>query len=357
MHTDDHPRTDTQPRSLGSTGHGNLYTLSAAAKNDVTRMLDDAAVEVQDDDYYDVPSSDEDEDMLVVQMPNRDLGTLLSIYKAGIQDSASAPFAYLGVLTSYRPERAANPLRNECTARIFGHFISSTAPMLSVFQARSHLASTLFRESPVPAARQTLWTSTLPMMALHDQALLHAMLALSSLHIARLQGASATPSLKHYAYSLKKVRAAMGDNTKKRAITTLAATLILGFYEMMTGAHKSWVTLMKGACQLINAIDFAGITQQVFGFAKQLRSGHLANQHVGSMEEVKAFLNDFQSADETLLSVLVGQTVRYDKTTSTQMHSIVSMTELGRYEILQDMYWWFFKQDVIHGIMAGEHIM
>lgn len=56
-------------------------------------------------------------------------------------------------------------------------------------------------EGPTPTSQQNLWTYILPLKALNHQGLLHAMLALASLHIARLQRASATPSYKHYGRS------------------------------------------------------------------------------------------------------------------------------------------------------------
>ena len=87
------------------------------------------------------------------------------------------------------------------------------------------------------------------MMALHHQGLLHAMLALASLHIARLQGASVTPSFKHYAYALKRIHHCVGHPQKRHLISTVAASLLLGYYEVITGDQVKWSSHLLGAKQ------------------------------------------------------------------------------------------------------------
>lgn len=234
--------------------------------------------------------------------------------------------------------------------------------MLSAFQSKSYFAPVLFQEGPVPAPRQTLWNYTLPMMALHNQALLHSMLALSSLHISKVQGASPTPSLKHYAYSLKKVRLAMARPGKRREITTLAATLILGFYEMLTASHHNWTTLLKGAYQLVKEIDFSGMIRSAATLCDELKGGKVASacllgQSSDLLEcSTRSFLANFQTVDETLLSAIAGRDVHYERGHGLGESLKHTTAELARFEILQDLYWWYFKQDVIYGIMGGTHL-
>ena len=335
-----------------------------ASHFDITRTLDSAAVENEDDDYYDVLSDDDlqmQTSLMQVDNEARSLGALLSIYRAGVSNADTSSFTYPGVLDAYRPERAANPLRNEFTARVFGHFISNTAPMLSAFQNKSHFASVLFQEGTVPAPRQTLWNYTLPMMALHNQALLHSMLALSSLHISRVQGASPTPSLKHYAYSLKKVRLAMARPGKRGEITTLAATLILGFYEMLTASHQNWTTLLKSAFQLVKEVDLSGMVKSASALCDELQRGDMSSaflheQRPDLLACTRSFLANFQSVDETLLSTIAGRDVQYERADRVDEPAQHTIAELARFEILQDLYWWYFKQDVIYGIMGHTHL-
>ena len=150
-------------------------------------------------------------------------------------------FIYDGILTHYKAEEVASPLRNPATARVFAHFISVTGPSLSIYERHPVNTSVLFTEGEIPFSQQGLWTFTMPMAALHHQGLLHAMLALASLHIARLQGASLHPSMQHYAWSLKRIHSCVSNARKRYKLTTIAATMLLGFYEIMTADHLKWI--------------------------------------------------------------------------------------------------------------------
>jgi hypothetical protein len=101
--------------------------------NDVspTQVLDEAAVENEDDDYWDVES---DEEMLDAEDDNNDSTLLaskeLSIMRRMHSEHTSEltirrydAFLYDGLLTHYKPEYAASPLRNRKTARVFAHYI------------------------------------------------------------------------------------------------------------------------------------------------------------------------------------------------------------------------------------------
>jgi hypothetical protein len=88
-------------------------------------------VENEDDDYWDV---DSDEEMPDVDNGNND-NTLLASKELSIlrrihfEHSNELAirrydaFLYDGLLTHYKPEYAASPLRNLKTARVFAHYI------------------------------------------------------------------------------------------------------------------------------------------------------------------------------------------------------------------------------------------
>ena len=124
----------------------------------------------------------------------------------------------------------------------------------------------------------------MPMKALHHQGLLHAMLALASLHIAKLQKSSATPSLKHYHYALRKVAKSLGNPAKRHDIATLGATLLLGCYDVTTAEHNKWNSHLAGAKQLIVETDFVNTAKRINTYKAQVE---MAQQH--------QFLNGFMS--------------------------------------------------------------
>ncbi|KAJ4288438.1 hypothetical protein N0V90_011673 [Kalmusia sp. IMI 367209] len=169
-----------------------------------TQVLDEAAVEQVDDEYWDVDSDEEmadtpapDEEATIL---NRDFSLIRKIQHDHTNELTLRrydAFIYEGVLSHYKAEQVANPLKNPKTARVFAHFIHVTGPSLSIYERNPRNPTSIF-EGPTPPSQQNLWTYILPLKALNHQGLLHAMLALASLHIARLQRASVTPSYKHY---------------------------------------------------------------------------------------------------------------------------------------------------------------
>lgn len=96
-----------------------------------TQILEEAAIENEDNDYWDVQS---DEEMFDVQdaghenalLVSREFNTIRRIHQEQTNELVARrydAFLYDGLLTNYKPEYAASPLRNPKTARVFAHFI------------------------------------------------------------------------------------------------------------------------------------------------------------------------------------------------------------------------------------------
>ncbi|KAF2113303.1 hypothetical protein BDV96DRAFT_120946 [Lophiotrema nucula] len=341
-----------------------------------TQVLDEAAVEYEDDDYYDVQSDEEmldagDDDAMIssrdfslMQRLHRETNTDLSIRR---YDS----FIYDGVLTGYRAENVANPLKNPKTARVFAHFICVTGPSISIYERHPRNPTSIF-DGSTPPSQQSLWTHTLPLKALKHQGLLHAMLALASLHIAKLQRASVTPSYKHYAYAIKRLHRCLGHPRKRLQISTLATSLLLAFYEVMTAEHVKWSTHLVGAAQLLAEFDFRSLTQE----ARRLRALQTQQeemfpyQNPGMLIDQRQYEQKLKETtmmpDEGLVSTIVGKKVNYDdfgrvfeedtgRPSSKKGPS--GKLDLRSYEVLQDLYWWCARQDAYQSIISGNRLI
>lgn len=336
-----------------------------------TTLLNTAAVEAQDDDYYDIGSDEEiDFDTSAVHtngyQRQRTLSKILALNQISIRELQVRrydTFIYEGILDHYRVEEVANPLRNPATARVFAHFISATGPSLSIFERHPRNTSVLFTEGTVPLSQQGLWTYTMPMAALRHQGLLHAMLALASLHIARLQGASVTPSMRHYAWSLKRIHKAVGNPSSRLKLTTMAASMLLGFYEVMTADHMKWNMHLAGSKQLFVETDFAGMTREVrrMKMEKAARQFHQGEQNRYSPDEPLSrddLLDQIPDIDERLVSLFTGKEVRYDDHGMIEHHGgFPPSVDLNKFEILKDLYWWYCKQDVYQSIVSGNNLL
>lgn len=339
-----------------------------------TEVLQDAAVEYEDDDYYDVHSDDEMElmpaqEQALAHGQQRDFEVMMQIHRDSVNEMSVrhyGAFLYSGILDHYRAEWVANPLRNPKTARVFAHFIHATGPSLSIFERRVRNASAMFSEGPVHPSQQSLWTYTLPMMALNHQGLLHSMLALSSLHIAKLQGASVTPSFKHYAYALKRVHHAVGSAKKRHHVTTLAACLMLGFYEVMTADHVKWSSHLLGAKQLFVEIDYAGMTKQWRRKKAEEDAFErtFAYENPGMTMQQPRYLNKEASnlPDERVVSILTGRQLRYDDfgrvvEDQNKDGDTPQEADITHYETYQDLWWWFVRHDGFQSVISGNPLL
>ncbi|KAF7198277.1 putative transcriptional regulatory protein C15D4.02 [Pseudocercospora fuligena] len=339
-----------------------------------TYLLNAAAVGYQDDDYYDI-HSDEEQDVDTAMIQGRDhqrqrtLNRILArnqISGRDLQIRRYDTFLYAGILDKYKVENVANPLKNPATARVFAHFISATGPSLSIFERHPRNTSVLFHEGSIPLSQQGLWTYTLPMAALHHQGLLHAMLALASLHIARLQDASVTPSMQHYAWALKRVHASVSNPQSRLKLTTIAASMLLGFYEVMTADHMKWNMHLAGAKQLFVETDFVKMTQEFRQLKIQRAATYQARMErsYSSPASPEAFsqddlLDQIPDIDERLVSEMVGREVRYGGYGRVEAppSAIPPELDLSKFEILKDLYWWYCKQDVYQSIVSGNALL
>ena len=280
------------------------------------------------------------------------------------------------ILAHYRPTIHASPLKDPLQARIFCHFVTCTGPALSIFERHPLNPTALFSGRPVPASHQGLWTYIIPTMALSSQCLLHAVLALSSLHISKLQQTPPTPSLKHYAYALRKIGKAVGSPTRRSEVTTFAATLLLAFYEVMSAEHSKWNSHLAGAKQLAVEVDFAVAVKQI----RSLRSQALTNKNHRSLygysyappyalsrEMEDALLTrdiGAQNVDEKLVSACTGHHVDYDhhgavidEHKSRGYQKVSTLKDLEMYETRRDLQWWYLKQDTFQSMISGNRLL
>lgn len=280
------------------------------------------------------------------------------------------------ILATYRPTYAASPLRDPQTALVFCHFITATAPTISASERHIMNAASMFSGRPVPKSQQGLWTYTMPMLALHHQGLLHAMLALASLHIAKLQKTPATPSLKHYHYAIRKIAKSLGNPTKRNDVATLAATLLLGFYEVTTAEHNKWNSHLAGAKQLIMQTDFVNTANRIKAHKaqaamaqnQQFFDGFLYQygQSCTQQHQYYDFSHSSDGLDENLISTFMGwkttynqygQIIEDNKTPMPPSTKPVTQSELDRFEAQCDLFWWYAKQDMYQSIVSGNRLL
>ena len=330
-------------------------------------------VDDENDDYYDVESDDEMVDQSQIQGFNQ---LSLIMASANHDDRRLRSFTtYLNepnILASYRPTLGSSPLNDPKTARIFAHFIHSTGPSLSIFE-RHPTDSSIILGGSVPSAQQGLWTYTLPLKALENPALLQAILAVSSLHIAYLQGVPTTVSLKHYQYALKRIGRAVGLPQRRKQIGTLAATELLAYYEVIAADHTKWNSHVAGAAQLIKEIDFASMTRDLRAYRRKISEQRRLMGWSDSMmyhhgfgpdpNEDDPFAEKEGSVDQDFISSLLGRAINFDEFGRVEddrgpsLKKHFTRKDIENFRIQCDLYWWFTKQDVFHSLISGDKLL
>lgn len=330
-------------------------------------------VEDEAEDYYDVESDEE----MVDQTQAEGFNQLSLIMASANHDdrqlrSFTTHLNEPNILASYQPTLGSSPLNNPKTARIFAHFIHSAGPSLSIFE-RHPTDSSIVLGVPVPPAQQGLWTYTLPLKALEHPALLQAILAVSSLHIAYLQGVPTTVSLKHYHYALKRIGRAVSLPLRRKQIGTLAATELLAYYEVISADHSKWNSHVAGAAHLIKEIDFASTTRDLRAHRRRAieqrrqmgwSSSSMYYSAFGSdVSEDDPFAEKEGSVDEALIGSLMGRVVNYDEFGLVEEGHMqlpkrtFSRKDIENFRIQCDLYWWFTKQDVFHSLVSGDKLL
>lgn len=307
-----------------------------------------------------------------------DLGLLVALQARQGEATARTFTTFLNepnILATYRPSPVASPLMDPKTARIFCHFVTVTGPSMAIYERHPANPSVLFTGTPVPISQRGLWTYTLPMLALNHQPLMHAILALASLHIAKLQGTTIIASLKHYHMALRRVAKYVSIQDKRSEVSTLAATLLLGFWEVISAEHAKWNSHLLGARQLIVETDFAGMTKRIKENKAERDRTRRGSVSIGAdgrpvfhpnkarRLDSDAYLDLYQEVDENLVSLFMGRSVRYDeygqvveespRREAPQPKNQIRVRDVEDYEIRRDLFWWFARQDVYQSILSG----
>jgi hypothetical protein len=213
----------------------------------------------------------------------------------------------------------------------------------------------------------------MPTLALGNQALLHAILALSSLHMTKLQDGPIMPPLKHYAIALRRVAKAVNSPQRRNQPATLAAELLLGWFEVMSADHNKWAGHVLGAKFLLQGTDYAGMTKYLKGKKmKRLQAQRDNPHHDNGLDdfynppaESLEYLPENDDVNENLISIIMGKKLLYDQygqviddvDTPFDESKVYTQRDIETYETQRDLFWWYCKQDTIQSILGGNRLL
>ncbi|KAI1461483.1 hypothetical protein F4805DRAFT_284469 [Annulohypoxylon moriforme] len=361
---------------------GNSHLDKGKARAEPEEYIESAAPELEEWEY---PVSDDESMVESDDMPIGERRTSLDFNEMGVvafqrldqpydmfgtQTRTFAAFAPESFLATYEPSPANSPLNDKQIAAVFWHFINVTGPSISLYERHPFDPTPLFQGTPVPKARQHIWTYTFPILALTHPALLHAILAIASLQIAKLQCVPPTASLKHYHLALRRIARNVSRPNRRAQPSNLAATLVLSFYEVWNSDHDKWSRHLLGARLLFREIPFAEMTRNMMAIKLQMRLQEMQQSPIDAFgmfptyEENGPLHKDWDLIDVPLLSAITGRDISYDelgmvpeeRSQYRRSRSTHTEKDMERYQQMSDLYWWYCKMDVYQSILGGTQL-
>ncbi|CAM1511415.1 Fc.00g089280.m01.CDS01 [Cosmosporella sp. VM-42] len=371
--TDHNPHQHHFALAPNGQGSSNAYAkapppATAEAPSEVSREVVGTQVqtwdyELPDDDASMGESDDETRD------PRDFLGPVVQRFNGtwdanGTRVRNFSTFAQCDVLSEYTASAQIRELRDPQILAIFMHFIKVTGPSMSLYERHpfDHGEDDQFI-GPNHKEADNLWSYTFPLISFNHPALLHAMLALASLQIAKLQRVPATAAMRHYHLAIRRIAKNVRAPLRRTQPPTLAATLLLAYFEVWSSDHTKWCNHLFGARILFREIPLKEMTRQCL-LAKLRKQ---KEKDAEEQDQINSFFPGFvtngrsqlMELDYGLLSTIAGQQVipeQYGLGDDQPFNLATNYTtdrDIEQYENLRDLYWWYCKMDVYQSILGG----
>jgi hypothetical protein len=290
--------------------------------------------------------------------------------------ASAAAYGRPNILSHYLGSPHLKIFQKSELRRVFRHFIETTGPAISLYERAPY-------RCPDDNGDYSLWSckylivwrlcnsklnlaDTLPANALKHPSLLHAILALGSLQYSNLQGQSTWTAMKQYHLSIRRLSINVGNPSGRTRISTLAATLLLGYFEVYQSEHASWCNHLFGASILLGEMPLADMTRRCLA-AKRLKAeaqfaepldpnNPFVYTHMPSMKTT-------DNLDYKFLTELTGTEVtpeQYGLQVDQPVDdSVLSVTDkdIESYETIRDLLWWYNKLDVYQSFLGGSKLL
>ncbi|KAF4513515.1 hypothetical protein G6O67_000779 [Ophiocordyceps sinensis] len=265
----------------------------------------------------------------------------------GNQVRTFSAFAQEQALYEYMSFAPNSELQSHAMRTIFRHFVTVTGPSMSLYDRDCSQTEEPAQFDANAELGNYLFSYKFPVLAWNHPGLLHAIMAIASLQIAKLRGTPATEALKHYHLSIRRIAKNVKTPLGRTKLSTLAATLLLAYFEVWSSDHTKWCSHLFGARLLFREIALRDMSR-LYLPAKKLRwlstgdpgkfSGDIDYQLLSTITGMRVLAEDYglgegQALDERCLYAT-------DK-------------DLDDYDILRDLFWWYAKMDVYQSILGG----
>lgn len=184
--------------------------------------------------------------------------------------------------------------------------------------------------------------------------------------MAELSGHGRHASGLHYGRSIRSLGKNYQSATKRAQPATLAATLLLAFYEVWSSNHDKWCTHMIGARIIISETPLSQMSRQQWTVHRQRYQQwagvQAQNPFAAYMPQEGYPSHELAEVDLDLVKTLTGRPVYFleeavDPASFQSKVRNCTERDLENYEHLADLYWWFCKMDVYQAFLGGSKLL
>lgn len=261
-------------------------------------------------------------------------------------------------------------LRDPTLMSLFRQFVRITGPFISMYERQQTVQVEIEQICPPnQAIGPSLWTRTIPLLSEGHPALMHAVLALAGLQTANLRGIKPVIALQHYGIAIRRLHRTLADQSRVGRPSTIAASLLLAYFDVWQADHASWGAHLFGASIPFYYLDLKNMSRRCLA-AKRMRQRLMEDQesrNIGAFfptsSPASGFANDGQYIKFDLLKTITGFPMKAedycigpnqipDETTSA-----VQDSEIKEYETLRDLFWWYCKMDLYQSILGATKLL
>ncbi|KAM3513293.1 hypothetical protein MY11210_003069 [Beauveria gryllotalpidicola] len=258
-------------------------------------------------------------------------------------------FAHSGALFSYMDSPANSELRNRGEITVFAYFLNITSPTISMYER--HPCDPVEKQD-FHSKGHNLWSYTLPVIAFHHPGLLHAMLAMASFQLAKIQGQTHVAAIRHYSRAIRRVARNVNSPSRRTHLATIAATLLLGYFEVWMADHKNWCKHLNGASILLREVPLREQARRCLPKRRLLEQQRSLNDPTFVPKEQ-------ENLDFELIRTISGSPIYADdyglEEDGPDMEHLLDVTgqDIEKFENISDLFWWFCKMDVYQSVLGG----
>lgn len=285
---------------------------------------------------------------------------------------------------------------------LFRHFVQVTGPCISMYErlpcnnvAIEQLCPDPHRLGPNLWSRELspIWcpvyiliqgADTFPLLSQGHPALQRAILAIAGLQLAKLQGSNSVFALKQYQLAINRLRKNARTPTRIRQPASLAASLLLAYFDVWKSDHAEWSTQLFAARVIFHYLGLRKMSHRCLRakLKRQKKAEEETRRSMGSFFPTSSFNikhgNDAQYINFDLLQTITGfpvlpedygvgegfdadpdYTVGSSNARESRPRGLDHVTdkEIREYENLRDLFWWYCKMDVYQSMLGATRLL